>query len=672
MKNNNNKVKLAILAVIAPLGLVINNYAYSHGLLKVYKLAAKKDPVLQQAFADFKSVEQNVPIAVADLLPEVTLNAGMSYDKVLNFSTTTQKNPEVNSKYFSVNLTQPLFYWDRISRYLQSEIEVEKAIHDLEAAKEDLLTRVSDAYFNVLEAQDTLEFITTEKRAVKQLYDESKERFDVGLIPIADVDEAQSRLDLKTADEIDAQNQLATRYDELAEIVDVSLDHLSLLTPKFRPSSPKPSDIKQWLQMALDRNHLLRSERLALKIQEKNEDIAFAGHLPSADLTAQYRGSDSDNALQIDTISSARGYISSRGGSIEGRVEIFGGGGTQALVEQEEFNTLAAGFNTERVTRETTSNTKQAYRNVQTSISRIDALEQAVVSGLSALEATRASYEVGTRASIDVLDRLTDLYEQKQNLSAARYTYIRNVIELKRLAGILTDKDIKTIDSWLVTKKQKEQMHDKSDVKDNVLEIIKKRDDDAFKKMKEQKNSGTSSSDDDDGDSDDGDNGSTSSSTSKTPAKQQEKATKDNTQTDNKKSSDATKKLEQKLNQLESPDSNKPKKFEKPKEAEPKSTKSEPKSEQKAEQKADKPLSSDGQKNSKNSTKHDNVAEHLLDPKKLDDLNLSSKELERLHLNEKISNEAPAVKTRDISTEESSSIQKLEDTLNKLIESNTN
>lgn len=474
--NNNNKSKLSLLHIIAPLTLSIflSNQVSAAGLLKVYQLAAKKDPQLQQAFADFKSVEQNVPIAVADLLPEVTLNAGVSYDKVLDFTTGTTANPSINSKYFFINATQPLFYWDRIHRYLQSEIEVKKAIHDLEFAKEDLLIRVSEAYFNVLEAEDTLEFVSTEKKSVAQLYRESKERFDVGLIPIADVDEAQARLDLTTADEIQAKNDVQNRYDELIEIIGENINQANILTPNFKPSSPKPLDVQKWLKMAMERNHAYTSQKLNLDITRKNEDIAFAGHLPTLDANAQYRGVDSSRALQIDDVSSAKGYLNSYGGSIETNLEIFGGGGTQASYEQTQYNTKAEGYNTERVRRETVSNTKQAYRNVLTSIKQIEALEQAVKSGLSALEATKASYDVGTRASIDVLDRLTDLYQQKQRLSSARYAYIRNVLELKRLGGVLTNNDILTIDQWLITSKNR--IKDSSDVKETVLQDVQDKD----------------------------------------------------------------------------------------------------------------------------------------------------------------------------------------------------
>lgn len=477
MNNNNNKSKLSLYKIISPLAfsLLFNSSAYSHGLLQVYQLAAKKDPQLQQAFADFKSVQQNVPIAVSDLLPEVTLNAGIDYDKVLDFTDLRAgENPSINSKFFSINATQPLFYWDRIHRYLQSNIEAEKAIHDLEVAKEDLLLRVSEAYFAVLEAEDLLEFVSTERKSVNQLYKESLERFNVGLIPIADVDEAKARLDLTTADEIQAQNDVQNRYDELIEIIGEDVNHAKILTPKFKPSSPKPTDVKKWLKMAMARNHLFTSQKLNRDIVEKNEDIAFAGHMPSVDANAQYRGVNSSRSLQVDDISTAEGYLNSFGGSIEGRIEIFGGLGTQAAVEQAEFNTKAEGYVTERVKRETISNTRQAYRNVITNIKQIQALEQGVISSYSALEATKASYDVGTRASIDVLDRLTDLYDQKQRLSSARYQYIQNVLELKRLAGVLTNKDILTIDKWLVDSKNR--VRDKFDVRDSIIRDVESKD----------------------------------------------------------------------------------------------------------------------------------------------------------------------------------------------------
>jgi outer membrane protein len=185
--------------------------------------------------------------------------------------------------------------------------------------------------------------------------------------------------------------------------------------------------------MAQNRNHTLVSEQIQYQIKEKDEDRAFAGYLPTVKANVGYRGVDSDNSIFVDEVSTANGYLSSYNRSLDGSWELFSSGGTMARVSQAKHNARAELFNVERVRRDIISNTRQAYRNIISSINQIQALEQAVVSGISALEATKSGYDVGTKVSTDVLNRLSDLYRQKQDLAIAKYLYIKNVIKIKNI-----------------------------------------------------------------------------------------------------------------------------------------------------------------------------------------------------------------------------------------------
>ncbi len=467
------------LQVCTPLIIFLSyNNAFADDLLTIYSKAAEKDPVIQQARASYEATKQNCPIALADLLPSLVFKAGISYSKVLNFTTpgtTTNpsvKNPSVRQSYFEFNLGQSLFEWDKISRLLQSEIEVHKAIHDLETAKQDLLVRVTKAYFNVLQAEDTYEYNATERYAVKKLYDEAKEKFDVGLIAIGDVEEAKARFDLKSADEIRSKNDVADRYEELNAIVGERIKSLSVLTPNFKPTSPKPANIEEWVKMALKRNHSLAAEELAIQIQDKNVDIAFADHLPKIRANARYSGRKSSRSLTVDEITASQGYFNSYGASIDGTWELFASGGTQAKIEREKYNTTAQCFKTEKLKRTVISETRQSFRNIITSLNQAHALEQAQKSSLIALDATKAGYEIGTRASIDVLDRLTDVYDQKRRLAEARYSYVNNIVNLKFQSGILTNNDLNIVNNWLISKPEKEKLSQKTASKSSILETI--------------------------------------------------------------------------------------------------------------------------------------------------------------------------------------------------------
>ncbi len=482
IKNQNKKLSIFISTGLLASASIIASFsqtAYAENLLSIYHKAANRDPIIQQAKATYEAEKQNLPIARAAILPKLILRAGLTHDKVLDFPNNShstvnfKKNPLVRSKYFSLNLTQSLFEWDNIQRYLQSDLIVQKAIHDLEIAKQDLLIRVSNAYFDILDAESALEFTSTEKDSIKEMYAQAQERFDVGLIAIADVEEAKARYDVKRADEIQAINKVADKYDVLNAIVGEKIKNIDILTPSFKPSSPKPTAIDQWVKMATRRNHTLISQELACQIMAKNEDIAFAGHLPNAKLSARYTGRDSSRSLILDEISAVKGYINTYGASIDGSWELFASGGTQAKINQAGFNTEAESFKTEQVRRGVISDTRQAYRNILTSLSQVKAYEQAQISGMSALDATKAGYDLGTRASIDVLDRLTDLYDQKSRLATARYTYIKNIIKLKQSSGVLSNEDIAIVNKWLVSRNLNNTMFDKTNRRAKILDEIK-------------------------------------------------------------------------------------------------------------------------------------------------------------------------------------------------------
>lgn len=480
--------------IIGMASIVFSTNLYSDDLLTIYSKAAKRDPIIAQAQATYESERQNLPIAVAELLPQLFLRAGINRDKILDLSgnqtnsitTTKRTSPTVRSKYFALNLSQSLFEWDKIQKYLQSEYVVQKAMHDLEAAKQDLLIRVSEAYFNILQAEDILEYTKTEKIAINEMYKQAQARFDVGLIAVADVEEAKARYNAKNADEIKAANDIANKYEELNAIVGEKIQQIDILSPNFKADYPKPSIMEKWVAMAIKRNHTLMSQELAYCIMEKNEDIAFAGHLPNIKLNARYTGREGNRSIIIDEISTVKGYINTYGASIDGSWELFASGGTQAKINQAKYNTYAEGFNTEKVRRGIISDTRQSYRNIITSLSQIKALEVAQLSSVSALDATKAGYDLGTRASIDVLDRLTDLYNQKQRLAIAKYTYIKNIIKLKQDSGILSNEDMAIVNRWLVTRALKNKNHlDKTDVRETVLQSMKKSDEQRINEIKQ-------------------------------------------------------------------------------------------------------------------------------------------------------------------------------------------
>jgi outer membrane protein len=308
---------------------------------------------------------------------------------------------------------------------------------------------VTQAYFNVLSALDDLEFATAEKAAIARQLEQTKQRFEVGLTAITDVHEAQAQYDNAITEEIRAQNSVYNAEEALRTITNVYPSNLSVLnTERFGTTRPLPDSANEWQQMAETKNLDLIAQKIGMDIAKENINIARSGHYPTLDFSGRYTSSEdtfeSDFFGQIDHPS-----LDSHSLGITFNVPIYSGGATTSAVKKAQHNYVAASQDMELTHRDVVRNTRNAYNTVIAAISAIKALEQSVVSAESALKATEAGFEVGTRTIVDVLNSTRNLYNAKRNLSSTRYGYIQSVLNLKRAGGTITEQDITDINQGL-------------------------------------------------------------------------------------------------------------------------------------------------------------------------------------------------------------------------------
>ena len=313
-----------------------------------------------------------------------------------------------------------------------------------QVAKQDLIVRVTQAYFNVLSAKDDLEFSIAEKTAIERQLEQTKQRFSVGLTAITDVHEAQAQYDNAVTDEIRAENQVFNAEEALRVITNVYPRDLNILnTERFSTTRPSPDSANEWQQTAEAKNLELISQKINVDIAKENINIAQSGHYPSLDLSGRYNASEDNDSPTLD----------SRSIGITLTVPIYSGGAISSSVRQAQHNYVAASQNMEQSHRNIVRNTRNAYNTVIASVSAIKSLEQSVISAQSALKATEAGFEVGTRTIVDVLNSTRNLYNAKRNLSSTRYSYIQNILVLKRAGGTITDQDLKSINKGLMPAK---------------------------------------------------------------------------------------------------------------------------------------------------------------------------------------------------------------------------
>ena len=405
-------------------------------LLQVYRQSLESDPALKAAAASQQASQEAKPQARALLLPSVgvTASRGSTFG-VVGVSTGSDGG---NTHSYAIGLTQPVY--NRASQVQQrlAEETIKQADTDFNNAQNDLILRVAQGYFGVLAAIDNLTFATAEKNAFARQLEQANRRFEVGLATITDVYDAQARFDGAVSSEIDAINKLADARELLRQLTGQDYAQLNLLSERMPLALPNPKDPEQWVRMALDNNLTLRSAGFGVEQARENIQLQKAGHYPSLDLNA--------NRADVDTAFTRT--ISSQV-NLQLTIPLYSGGAVSSRSRQAAYNYEASRQNLENLQRDAVRTVRNAYRGQETSISQIKALDQTRVSTRSALEATQAGYEVGTRTIVDVLNAERNVYLAEREYAAARYSYIANFLVLKQAAGQLSEEDMVEINGWL-------------------------------------------------------------------------------------------------------------------------------------------------------------------------------------------------------------------------------
>ncbi len=427
--------------------VVFSSSVQADDLMSIYQRALGSDPQIREADANRLAARESKPQALAALLPNL---AGFGqYSKVDRSGTTLVGQNNVNSstdtkdKVYSLTLRQSVFSWSDWVGLRRADKQVAQAEADFQVAQQDLITRVAERYFDTLAAQDTVDAQSAALQAIARQLEQADKRFEVGLIAITDVQEAKAARDNAAAGVIAAKRALASAEERLREVIGVKPEQLAKPSSGLALKPPDPADEAKWVETSMDQNLALTSSRIAADIARENVRATFGSHLPDIDLVAQRGKFNSSGSPNVDTDSTTTQY------QLQLNVPIFAGGGTQSRVRQSEYQWQAAKERLVRVSRQTELAARDAYLGVISEISRVNALRQALESSQTALKATEAGYEVGTRTAVDVLDARKNLVQAQTNYARSRYDYILNVIKLHAAAGDLDRKTLEEINGWL-------------------------------------------------------------------------------------------------------------------------------------------------------------------------------------------------------------------------------
>jgi outer membrane protein len=446
------------------IALALTSAAAAKDLVGVYEDALKSDPQIRQADANRLASREARPQAWAALLPQISGALSRTQDK----QDGSQGNTDLatgapapgseafglnsTSKAWSLNLRENLFSWSNWMAVKQADIQVVQAEATYQAAQQNLILRVAQAYFNVLSALDGLEANQASLEAISRQLDQADKRFEVGLIAITDVQEARAARDTAAAAVIAAKRTLATAGDQLSEITGQKYDSLNKPGDDMPLNTPQPANEDEWVTVSLEQNVSLLSSRLASDIARENVKIAFGGHLPTLDVIASKSRTTQDQTESLPSLGppfSQNTAVNDRQYTLQITVPLFSGGLTQSKVRQSQYLWIAAKEQVVQTSRATERQARDAYLGVISGIARVRALRQALESSQTALKATEAGYEVGTRTAVDVLNSRRILVQAQTDYAVSRYDYIVSVIQLRLAAGNLSRTDVAEVNKWL-------------------------------------------------------------------------------------------------------------------------------------------------------------------------------------------------------------------------------
>ncbi len=471
--NKPTKVAISVIALLS------SSSVWADNLLEVYNLAKDNDPTYLASDAGRMATNERVNQSMASLLPQINASLSASSSNQESSGVTTvlgaiddPSTPDVDESLprnssndsdstnsgISVSLSQEIYNHSTWLSLKQAEKRALQSNINHEGSKQDLIIRVAEAYFNVLAAMDSVEFSKAETEAVSKELAQTKQRFEVGLIAMTDVHEAQSRYDSAVANQISAQNGLDNSHESLQLVTGQYHYDILQLKDQIPLKNPQPSNIKQWVKEAETNNITIKASRIGLDIAKKAIDISSAGHYPTVSLSASYsdgsgetdsEGTQFFGSLAVTSNTNSDGDSTSSSVSLNVNIPIYSGGRTSSQVKEAQSLYQQAAHSLEADHRLAVSQTRSAYLGVVAAVSSVNALKQAVVSTQSALEATQAGFEVGTRTIVDVLLQTQQLFSAKRNYARARYDYILNTLRLKRAAGLLTEDDLAQVNKML-------------------------------------------------------------------------------------------------------------------------------------------------------------------------------------------------------------------------------
>ncbi|MCZ2415448.1 MAG: TolC family outer membrane protein [Burkholderiales bacterium] len=433
-----NPILKALAAALA-LGAAAPSFALD--LMQAWRAALASDAQLASARSQLEATRERVPQARAGLLPAVNATAAVMPQSV---DPGVGPSRDFTARTYAIQLSYPLLRLQNVESFEQSRLQVAAGEAQYAQATQDLALRLSQAYFDVLAAQDNLDTLRAQMRAISEQLAAARRNFEVGTATITDQQEAQARYDLASAQEIAARNDLEVRRAALAQLIGQPVGELDVLRPGLALEGPQPAREADWVRDARDNNLAVQQQRIAGEIARREIDRQRYGHYPTVDVVGSLQRAENAayNFVGMRTDSAVLGLQLS--------IPIYAGGGIEARVREATASHARSQSDLEHARRQAEQGARQAYLGLNSGLAQVNALEAAERSSRLALESNLLGYQVGVRINIDVLNAQQQLYSTQRDLARARYDALLNGLRLKATAGALGEADVAQVNALLV------------------------------------------------------------------------------------------------------------------------------------------------------------------------------------------------------------------------------
>ena len=456
------KIFFAILCLF-----LLNELSHAADLLEVYQQAQVSDPLYLQAISQRLVTAEGVPISIASLLPNINLAtvpsikhsgfSGSSYTTDIEGQPIMPRNITTRAYSLTLTATQTIFNAAQFFNVAASRATAKAAEATLNAALQNLMIRVANAYFAVLKDEDNVRYSEASKKAFAEQLDQIKQQYNVGLKTITDLYTAQASYDSAVAKLIAAQTVLANDKENLRVITGRYYPHLASLSEAFPLITPKPQDSEQWVNIATKQNWSIKAAQYTVDSARIFIKQQFSGHFPTVNVqgTLDRLYSNNVNGYHSFTDRNGPGTETDKSVSLNINFPVFSGGLVVAETNQAVYQYQVAQQQLEQVVRNTINAARQSYLGVIAGISQIKADKQSIRSAKSSLLGMEESYKVGTETLFDVLNQQQNVYLAQTQYATDRYAFVNHILSLKQAAGTLSFDDLRAINAWLVEQTSK-------------------------------------------------------------------------------------------------------------------------------------------------------------------------------------------------------------------------